>query len=151
LRRFRTDRLALATAPAAVERPFSFRLGGDRIRGRYDRVDETPGGAVITDYKSSDVRDQAKADQRARESLQLAIYALAHGAETGTPPAAVQLHFLDSGVVGRATLDEKRLTKARDRVSEAASGIRAGRFDATPDVVACGYCPFRDICSDRAA
>lgn len=151
LRRFRAARLAAPQAPVAVERPFVFRLGADRIRGRYDRVDETAAGAVITDYKSSDIRDQERADKRARESLQLAIYALAHGAETGTLPAAVELHFLDSGVVGRAPLDEKRLERARQKVSRAADGIQARRFAATPDPVACGYCPFRDICPSSAA
>ena len=32
---------------------------------------------VITDYKSSDVRDPANARERARDSLQLTIYAMA--------------------------------------------------------------------------
>ena len=40
LLRFRTARLEPGTvAPAWVERDFSFSLGGDRIRGRFDRVD----------------------------------------------------------------------------------------------------------------
>ena len=40
LRRFRADQLAPgAVIPAYVEREFSFSLGGDRIRGRWDRVD----------------------------------------------------------------------------------------------------------------
>jgi DNA helicase-2/ATP-dependent DNA helicase PcrA len=152
LRRFRVSRMELAERPAAVERPFSFRFGVDRIRGRYDRVDDrTDGTTVITDYKSSDVRDQARADQRARESLQLAIYALAHEAEAGTLPATVQLHFLDSGVVGTASLDAKRLERTRRKVAVAAAGIRAGRFEPTPDAIGCGYCPFRDICPASAA
>ena len=52
---------------------------------------------VITDYKSSDVRDPAKARERARDSLQLTIYAMAWQAETGRLPDAVALHFLDFG------------------------------------------------------
>ena len=40
LRRFREAQLAPgAVIPAYVEREFSFSLGGDRIRGRWDRVD----------------------------------------------------------------------------------------------------------------
>ena len=39
-----------------------------RVRGRFDRVDETPEGRVIIDYKSSDVTDQqARRPARARE------------------------------------------------------------------------------------
>ena len=39
---------------------------------------------TITDYKTSDVSDPVKARQRARESLQLQIYAMAYQAQTGT-------------------------------------------------------------------
>ena len=41
---------------------------------------------TITDYKSSDVRDPAKARQRARDSLQLAIYAMGYEAMTAGCP-----------------------------------------------------------------
>ena len=119
--------------------------------GRFDRVDETPQGTVITDYKSGDVRDPAKARQRARESFQLAIYALAHEARTGSAPVAVQLHFLDSGVVGRAPVEDRRLEVARARIRIAADGIRGRDFAARPDLMACGNCPFRRICPDSVA
>ena len=66
---------------------------------------DRPERVTITDYKSSDVRDPAKARQRARESLQLQIYAMGYEAMTGRLPDAVQLHFLDSGVVGRVEVD----------------------------------------------
>ncbi len=87
---------------------------------------------TITDYKSSDVRDPAKARQRARDSLQLTIYAMGYEAMTGRLPDAVQLHFLETGVVGRAEVDEKRLAKARERIALAAGGIRARAFEPTP-------------------
>ena len=118
-------------------------LDGDRVRGRWDRVDIEPAGedgrgvsqaarrrrtptpsrrrssltgrerVTITDYKSSDVRDPVKARQRARESLQLQIYAMGYEALTGRLPDYLQLHFLDSGLVGRVEVDPKRLAKAR--------------------------------------
>jgi DNA helicase-2/ATP-dependent DNA helicase PcrA len=167
--------------PAYVEREFSFGLDGDRIRGRMDRVDieRLPAGAAdahdgageaqladsiapalpglhpervtITDYKSSDVRDPARARERARESLQLQIYAMAYQAETGRLPDALQLWFLESGLAGRVEVDEKRLEKARESIRRAATGIRARRFEATPDYMACGYCAFRDICPASVA
>jgi len=191
--RFREAQLAQgAVVPTYVEKDFSFSLGGDRVRGRWDRVDVEPvepdmtateladGGApaaeaapgdstggldlvtptlpfgtnervTITDYKSSDVRDPVVARQRARDSLQLSIYALAWQAVTGRPADAVQLHFLESGIVGRAEVDEKRLAKARDLIRKAAAGIRAGEFAANPDYVACQYCAFRDVCPASAA
>jgi DNA helicase II / ATP-dependent DNA helicase PcrA len=182
LRRFREDQLLPdAIVPTYVEREFAFDLDGDRVRGRWDRVDiqpaaaaETPAAAVapdhpsadvvtptlgimgrervtITDYKSSDVRDPAKARQRARESLQLQIYAMGYEAMTGRLPDQVALHFLDSGLVGRVDVDPRRIAKARGQIATAAAGIRAGQFDATPDPMACSWCPFRDICPSSAA
>ena len=180
LRRFREEQLRPgAVVPAYVERDFSFLLDGDRIRGRMDRVDIErlpaeesrdragerqladvaspalpglyPERVTITDYKSSDVRDPAKARERARDSLQLQIYAMAYQAESGRLPDAVQLWFLESGLVGRTEVEEKRLDKARASIKRAAAGIRAHNFAATPEYIACGYCAFRDICPASAA
>jgi PD-(D/E)XK nuclease superfamily len=63
----------------------------------------------------------------------------------------LQLWFLESGLVGRVQVDEKRLDKARDSIRKAAGGIRARKFQATPDYIACGFCAFRDICPASAA
>jgi len=188
LRRFREAQLQPgAIVPSWVEREFAFALGGDRIRGRFDRVDIVPfaadsgdvaGGVrevadapsvlradviepmlellgpeavTITDYKTSDVRDPAVARQRARESLQLQIYAMAYEAMTGRLPDAVQLHFLDSGLVGRADVEPGRLEKARGRIATAAAGIRARDYTPRPSAMNCSYCPFRDICPSSVA
>jgi DNA helicase-2/ATP-dependent DNA helicase PcrA len=181
LRRFREEQLADgAIIPAYVEREFSFLLDGDRVRGRYDRVDIIPrDGAppevlaaavddaiadvveptlftypehvVITDYKSSDVRDPAKAKQRAKDSLQLSIYAMGYEAMTGRLPDAVALHFLETGVVGTAAVDRKRIEKARESIRTAAAGIRAGDFEPRPDPMSCSWCAFREICPASAA
>jgi DNA helicase-2/ATP-dependent DNA helicase PcrA len=180
LRRFRDEQLTPgAITPAWVEREFSFLLDGDRVRGRMDRVDivprdpgdpvpvmaDEPGtGAdvveptlglsservVITDYKSSDVRDPARARQRAKDSLQLSIYAMGYEAMTGRLPDAVALHFLDSGLVGTAPVDRRRIDKAKASIRTAASGIRARDFTAKPDRLSCSWCAFREICPSSA-
>ena len=184
LRRFREEQLAPgAIIPAYVEREFSFLLDGDRVRGRYDRVDIVPRESappevlaasldptdafaadvveptlftypehvVITDYKSSDVRDPAKVRQRAKESLQLSIYAMGYEAMTGRLPDAVALNFLESGLTGTAPVDRRRIDKAREHVRTAAAGIRARDFTAKPDHLACSWCAFREICPASAA
>jgi DNA helicase-2/ATP-dependent DNA helicase PcrA len=151
LLRFRETQLASGVVPAAIERPFRFRLGQDQIVGRIDRIDSGPSGVVITDYKSSDVRDQKRADAKARDSLQLQVYALAHQAETGRLPERVQLHFIDSGVVGAVEPDEARTDKARQKLATVAEGIRAGDFTPRPSPLGCGYCPFKDVCPASAA
>jgi DNA helicase-2/ATP-dependent DNA helicase PcrA len=183
LRRFREEQLQPdAVIPTYVEREFSFQVDGDRVRGRWDRVDIEPLDAeaaadaaptsgdspsadvvnptlgimgrervTITDYKSSDVRDPARARQRARDSLQLQIYAMGYEALTGRLPDALALHFLESGLVGKVPVDQRRLARARERIRTAAAGIRARDYTPTPDQLACTWCAFRDICPASVA
>ena len=148
---FRSMALAQPAPVIAVERPFEFTLDGMRIRGRFDRLDRDERGTVVVDYKSSDVRDQRKADAKARDSLQLHTYALAHEQRSGEQPAEMQLHFLESGLVGHVTPQPARLAKTRDSLRSAIAGIAANEFVARPNPVACGYCPFRQMCPSSAA
>ena len=134
----------------AVERPFSVRIGDARVRGRYDAVREVDGATIITDYKSGDVRDPVRARERARDALQLQIYALAWEAEHGSRPAAAELHFLEGDVVGRVTATDRQLERAAQKVNTAGAGIRAGAFEATPGFPACDWCPYRRICPAAA-
>jgi DNA helicase-2/ATP-dependent DNA helicase PcrA len=96
------------------------------------------------------VTDQKKADQRARESLQLKIYALAWKSMTGRVPAWVELRFLESGLTGRHRPTEEDLADAREAIAAAAHGIRQRRFEATPAYQACRYCPYNQICPSTA-
>ncbi|HYB41654.1 MAG TPA: ATP-dependent DNA helicase [Candidatus Methylomirabilis sp.] len=150
LARFYREENASGQRPAAVEQEFGFDLGPTKVRGRLDRVDETPAGAVVVDYKSSDVTDQKKADQRARESLQLKIYALAWREMTGRLPARVELRFLESGLTGGHRPTEADTLEAREAIEAAARGIRERRFDPTPGYQVCRYCPYNQICPSTA-
>jgi DNA helicase-2/ATP-dependent DNA helicase PcrA len=151
LARFWEEQQRDPARPAAIEQEFGVSVGRERLRGRYDRVDvDEDGRVVITDYKSSDVRDPATAARRARESLQLSIYALAYEAQHGRLPDELTLHFLESGIVGRVTPSAKRLEKAAEQVAGVGEGIRAGHFEAAPSPMRCGFCPFREICPDAA-
>ncbi len=146
LQRFAERAASQGDAIVAVEQPFSVRLGTDRVRGRYDAVRQTADGIVITDYKSGDVRDPVRARERARSSLQLQLYALAWEAEHGQGPQAVELHFLEGDVIGRVKPTPRQLESARKKVHQAAAGIRAGNFEATPGFPACDWCPYRRMC-----
>jgi DNA helicase-2/ATP-dependent DNA helicase PcrA len=125
-------------------------LDGVTVEGRVDRLDRDLDGVVVTDYKSGDIRDLARARQRARDSLQLAVYALAVEAEEGQLPSAVQLHFLEPGIVGRIPVDTPRLVAARAKIRTVSEGIGAGDFPARPDPFTCRGCPFRRICPSAA-
>src|SRR5215471_5021819 len=146
LRRFWHHEEAEGTKPTWVEKEFGFALGPDRVRGRYDRVDEDLLGAVIVDYKTTEINRQKDADRRVAESLQLKMYALAWREMTGTLPQRVELRFTDSNLVGRRVPTAEDIDTAIDAVKAAAAGIRARRFDATPSWGACRHCAYNQIC-----
>ncbi len=150
LRRFHEEEARAPWAPTAVEEEFAFVLGRDRVQGRYDLVVEKDGEVAVVDFKTGEVRDEKAAEKRAKESLQLDVYALAHLRTRGRLPDRVELRFLESGQVAgrRPTAEEAAATEARVRA--AAAAIRRREFPATPTFMACGQCPFRDICPHTA-
>ncbi|MBI2217593.1 MAG: ATP-dependent helicase, partial [Candidatus Rokubacteria bacterium] len=150
LERFWHEEEAHGVRPSFVEKEFGFSVGRDRVRGRLDRVDEEPLGAVIIDYKTGDLARQKDADRRAMDSLQLKIYSLAWSRMTGALPIRVELRFVDANLVGRHTPVREDLDEATEAVRAAAVGIRARRFDATPSFRACRYCAYSQICPNTA-
>jgi DNA helicase-2/ATP-dependent DNA helicase PcrA len=144
--RFWNHEEAEGLPPGHVEKEFGFALGRNRVRGRYDRVDEDLLGAVIVDYKTSEVSRQQDADRRARTSLQLKIYALAWREMTGVLPQRVELRFVETHAVGRHVPTDEDAHEAAESVVTAAAGIRARRFDATPSRQAPRYCAYNQIC-----
>jgi DNA helicase-2/ATP-dependent DNA helicase PcrA len=146
LTRFWHQEEAEGLKPTWVEKDFAFSVGNNRVRGRFDRVDEDLLGAVIVDYKTSEVTRQKDADRRVGENLQLKMYSLAWREMTGRLPQRVELRFIETHVTGRRDPTEADLNEARAAVEEAAAGIRARRFDATPSRQACRYCAYNQIC-----
>ena len=145
---------AAGRPPLAVEADFRFRLGNDLVSGRFDRIDERDAGIVLVDYKTTRVEDRAEANARAKESIekgQLGLYALGYLETRGAMPAAAELRFVGAGVEGRAEVTPPALEAARRRVTEAAAGIRAARFGATPDPFTCARCDYRTYCPASAA
>jgi len=146
LRRFHAAQLAAPETPLLIEEKFRFRLDDLLVVGRWDRVDRIGGKAVIIDYKSSDVREQAAADRRARESLQLQIYALAWYTLHGELPDHVELRFLETGVTGTSRFDGDDFERATAALRKVAQGVQARQFNAQPSEFACHWCAFQAIC-----
>jgi DNA helicase-2/ATP-dependent DNA helicase PcrA len=146
LRRFHAQQRVQPEQPTLIEEKFKFPLGDLRVVGRWDRVDVAGEDAVIIDYKSSDIREQAVADRRTRDSLQMLVYALAWRELHGRLPARVELRFLDTGLTGSACFDEQDLERARGLLQQAARGIRTQDFHAQPQEFACRWCAFQSIC-----
>jgi DNA helicase-2/ATP-dependent DNA helicase PcrA len=150
LRRFHAEEAKAPWSPTAVEEEFAFVLESNRVQGRYDLVIEREGEVAIVDFKTGDVRDEKAAQKRAKESLQLDIYALAHLKTKGRLPERVELRFLESGLVAGRRPAAEEAVATEERIRAAASAIRRREFPAKPTFMACGQCPFRDICPHTA-
>ena len=150
LRRFFEREAAHPLHPTGVEEEFSFPVGRTRVTGRYDLVVQEPGGTTILDFKTGDVGTQARAQQRSEESLQLAIYSLAHFRTTGRLPARVELRFLESDLVGGFAPTQALAASTESTIADVSDRISRGWFDATPSHGACRPCPFRDVCPATA-
>jgi DNA helicase-2/ATP-dependent DNA helicase PcrA len=136
--------------PTGVEEEFSFAVGRTRVIGRYDLVVADDAGVTILDFKTGDVNTQERAQRRAEESLQLAIYALAHFRTTGALPARVELRFLETGLVGGFPPSQTLVLATEKKIADVADRISRGLFEATPSHGACRPCPFRDVCPATA-
>jgi DNA helicase-2/ATP-dependent DNA helicase PcrA len=149
LRRFHARDARSPHRPAAIEREFRFQRNNVRLQGRFDRIDLRPEGPVIVDFKTSDVRDEEAAAKRAEENLQLRIYALAYRETYGVRPAAGELHFVETGLVGRLPVTESVVAEAESAIDEAANGIRRRDYHAEPGYASCQMCAFRAVCPSR--
>jgi len=134
------------TVPQFLEKKFKWHEGKLGFSGRWDRIDYEDGEAVIIDFKATEVKDQKTADKRARESLQMDVYALSFHKTGDRPVRETRLYFLESGIIGRAAKGEKEMEEALEKIRAAEAGIRARNYDAKPDWHHCSYCEFRTIC-----
>ncbi len=132
--------------PLYIEKDFFFIFENNKIRGRFDRVDQEKDGIVIIDFKTSQLKKQEEADKRTRESTQLALYSLAYQNIFGELPRSVQLYFLESGLIGSDTKDESDMEKVKEDIRQASAGIRKRSFAAKPGYNACKYCAYNQIC-----
>ena len=146
LRRFVRSDLADPLTPTGVEQEFAFLVGRTRVQGRYDLVVERAGRITILDFKTGAVDDPEEARTRAKESLQLDVYALAHLRTTGRLPDWVELRFLESGLSGGKRPTEEDAQRTEELIRELSAEIRARHFEARPSYMACGQCAFRDVC-----
>ncbi|MFC1703695.1 ATP-dependent helicase, partial [Candidatus Omnitrophota bacterium] len=146
LRKFYLEENKSKLLPTFVEKEFNFTLDNDKVVGRWDRVDQRKEGVVVIDFKSSEIKKQTDADTRTKESIQLAIYSLAYKRVFGIIPFAVELHFLETGLVGHHRINEQHLSKAVEKIKMASEGIRAARFEAQPIYFACRSCAYNQIC-----
>ncbi|HKF18163.1 MAG TPA: ATP-dependent DNA helicase [Candidatus Dormibacteraeota bacterium] len=135
----------LDAQPRLVEAPFAVSQDGWTLRGVIDRVDPPVDGSRawrIIDYKTG----SPVTASRLRRDLQLALYALGASQALGVDPVVLEIVYLKNGrrVVVPAT--DELLAQARQIGTEAAEGIRSGRFEPRPERRRCSLCGYRLAC-----
>jgi RecB family exonuclease len=151
---------------AQVEETLDFYLGGCRLRGRLDRLDQLPGGSwEIIDYKTGKDRTEG---QRKREflpregerpeDLQLIIYYVG-ARERGLPLTRLTWYqlreLLTGGRVkrslslgdGKQGLSGAELAEAEGNLLAVLSEMQAGEYPPAPrEERTCRDCPFKFPC-----
>ena len=151
LRLFHRREQASRQLPLFLEKSFKWQTDGIKFTGRWDRVDSTEQGAVIIDFKATEVKGQKEADKKTRDSLQMDLYALSFLRTQDKPLLETRLYFLESDIIGHAQKKEKELDKAMEKIKEAEEGIRSQNYTAKPDWHNCSLCEFRSICPSSYA
>lgn len=141
--------------PKYIEKDFEFKLSTDIIvRGRWDRIDEIDGKWRIIDYKTSDIKDKVKAEEK-MDSLnigrQLKLYSIAFEKVFGHVLDEVGIYFFESRISVFKKMRKDTLEKYEKQIHETAADIRTGSFDATPSSFVCKYCAFFNICPHSKA
>lgn len=135
--------------PESVEKKFKFELNDTLIKGRFDIIYNQNDIIEISDFKTSDIDTLEKAQKRAKESNQLAIYALAWQKIEGKLPEFVSLNFINSNIVGKYAIKQKRLDKVIDDINKVKEGITKIDFSAKPNFNNCHYCAYKSICPSK--
>ena len=125
-----------------TEQRFELQIGGARLAGRVDRMDQASSDTVaIIDYKTGKPKSQEDAD----ESLQLSLYALAAKEVWGKRAERLVFYNLENNTAISTTRCDAELEEAKRRVEDAAEKIARGLFNAKYGYH-CNLCPYRNLC-----
>ncbi len=130
----------LGGQPMELEQKFALELGGIKLTGRIDRVDKSPVGLEIIDYKTG------RMDKKAlKDDLQLPIYSLACKELYGEYPIRLMYMFLKSKEVFEKSFDPEGMDEIENIIVDKIEKIKSSDFTATPGFQ-CGNCGYNQIC-----
>ncbi len=131
-----------AAIPAYVEQPFEVAVDGWKLRGVIDRIDPSPQGWKIIDYKSG------RPITRRRRDLQVALYALGARGALNLEPVQLEVVYLASGESVQVDHAASLLRDAEQEGTEVAAQIKEGHFEPRPERRRCRLCAYRLACVD---
>ncbi len=128
--------------PIHLEWSFRLTIAGVPLIGKIDRIDDTPQGYEIVDYKTGDA---SKKDVDRDE--QLTIYALGAKYSLNIEVSRLSLYFLESNEKLSTTRSEDDLQNALKHLEKTVEEIKQSDYPATPGYpFPCGFCEYNKIC-----
>lgn len=128
--------------PYLLEEPFQLHVGPFLLTGRFDRVDETPDGYEIIDYKLS------QHSLLPPDPLQFDIYQLGFHAKTGEQAQRLSFYYLRAGKKESVEAEDVKASQARVR---ALCRDLSREQEFRPQEGAwCASCDFQEFCPVKA-
>jgi RecB family exonuclease len=128
--------------PYLLEEKFSLHVGPFLLTGRFDRVDETPEGYEIIDYKLSH-RGLLPPDP-----LQLDVYQLGFHAKTGEEAKKLSFYYLRS--LQKQSVEADTLNATQARVRALCRDISREQEFHPHEGAWCAGCDFQEFCPAKA-
>ena len=127
-----------------TEEKFSFDIGPITIRGAIDRIDNTPDGITILDYKT------IKTPTSANSNLQLAVYSMyleqLDDNKIGGLPLSASLYFLreEEKPLRSHSFTSDQIGETKEKIIEVAAGIKRKEFHANTGKH-CDWCDYKNL------
>ncbi|MCP6717977.1 MAG: UvrD-helicase domain-containing protein [Patescibacteria group bacterium] len=126
----------------ALEVPFKFKIAGNTLKGKIDRIDEIKEGIEIIDYKTGRYKEKLSSEDK----QQLLIYQMAAEQSLGLKPVKLSYYYLEEGKKTSFLGSDQEKEKQKQEIVAMAEKIKNSSFNAIPGWQ-CKYCDFRDICN----
>jgi DNA helicase-2/ATP-dependent DNA helicase PcrA len=128
-----------------LEYPFNLKITPEIwLKGSIDRVDETPDGLRLIDYKTG----AGKSELKSEDKEQLLIYQLASETLLRQPVKELVFNYLEEGREVGFLGKEKELEKIKEKIIRVVEEIKQGDFPPKPGEL-CKFCDFNYICEYR--
>ncbi|MEM8505460.1 MAG: PD-(D/E)XK nuclease family protein [Cyanobacteria bacterium P01_D01_bin.1] len=137
--------------PVALEEKFKGEWEGFKVTGRVDRIDRTPNGLVLIDYKTSAQRPKGLKDSNGKANIDLQLQLYREAAATEMFPdetvTAAQYFSLTKGKELKLSSKAPQ-HELPDAIASCKTALNKGHYPVQPDVKrdACRYCDFDLVC-----
>ncbi len=144
------DFLPLNTQVVSLEKEFTGDWYGLTVTGRIDRIDRTPEGLVLLDYKSGSEKPPGIKDEKGKASVDIQLPLYTHIANTVLFPGETVKGADYYSLKHRKKSNHKGLGEEEQQqiAAKIKSHLETGNYPVNPDVegTACSFCAYDLVC-----